>query len=172
MKRNYVIIKSCYSTTRYSLNLKSDVIRIDDRVNDIKYNQKRAKILLKWLNNSINNNIKAYKKNNKNDLIYYENDHFLVINKPFDLLIDRNINDIKRPLSLENLIVAIRPEFKLPLKFCHQIDYQTSGVLLIAKSKQYASIACQAFYDKTVNKSYIALVIGINYINSFFLSNN
>jgi 23S rRNA-/tRNA-specific pseudouridylate synthase len=170
MKRNRLLNKSMYyysssySTTTNILNLTSDIIRIDDRLNDINYNKNRAKILLNWLNNSINKNIKAYKENYKNDLIYYENDQYIVINKPYDLLIDRNINDNKRPLSLENLIVKIRPHLKIPLKFCHQIDYQTSGVLLIAKSKQSAAIACQSFYDKTVTKSYVALVVGINII--------
>ena len=42
----------------------------------------------------------------------------------------------------------------------HQLDYATSGVLLLAKSKQSAGIACKAFEERTTNKEYTALVRG------------
>ncbi len=42
----------------------------------------------------------------------------------------------------------------------HQLDYATSGVLLLAKSKKKASIACKAFEERTTKKEYLALVQG------------
>jgi 23S rRNA-/tRNA-specific pseudouridylate synthase len=46
------------------------------------------------------------------------------------------------------------------LRPCHQLDYATSGVLLIARSKATASRARNAFENRRVQKSYTAVVQG------------
>ncbi len=42
----------------------------------------------------------------------------------------------------------------------HQLDYATSGVLLLAKTKQSAALASKAFETRTTKKEYLALVHG------------
>lgn len=51
-----------------------------------------------------------------------------------------------------NLVVA--PIFR----FCHQLDFSTSGALCIALNKAAAARAYRCFKDRTVTKAYLALV--------------
>lgn len=44
------------------------------------------------------------------------------------------------------------------IRTTHQLDYATSGVLLMAKSREAASIACRAFADRMTRKEYLAVV--------------
>ena len=46
------------------------------------------------------------------------------------------------------------------LRPTHQLDYATSGVLLLGKNKRAAGVACRAFHDRTVRKEYLAIVHG------------
>ena len=46
------------------------------------------------------------------------------------------------------------------LRPTHQLDYATSGVLLVARSKVAAKMACQAFQMRQTQKQYLALVEG------------
>jgi 23S rRNA-/tRNA-specific pseudouridylate synthase len=46
------------------------------------------------------------------------------------------------------------------LRPCHQLDYATSGILLIARSKHTAARARNAFEDRKVHKMYTAVVMG------------
>lgn len=46
------------------------------------------------------------------------------------------------------------------LRPCHQLDYATSGVLLVARSKRAASHARTCFEQRTARKAYVAVVEG------------
>jgi 23S rRNA-/tRNA-specific pseudouridylate synthase len=46
------------------------------------------------------------------------------------------------------------------LRPCHQLDYATSGVLLVARSKETASRARNAFENRLVRKAYTAVLLG------------
>jgi 23S rRNA-/tRNA-specific pseudouridylate synthase len=46
------------------------------------------------------------------------------------------------------------------LRPCHQLDYATSGVLLVARSKETASRARNAFEKRWVRKAYTAILLG------------
>ena len=50
------------------------------------------------------------------------------------------------------------PDFNL--RPCHQLDYATSGCLLVARSRKAAAFAGKSFQDRLVEKIYIAVVIG------------
>lgn len=43
-------------------------------------------------------------------------------------------------------------------RFCHQLDFSTSGVLCVALNKAAAGRAYRCFKDRTVTKAYLALV--------------
>ena len=52
------------------------------------------------------------------------------------------------------------------IRTTHQLDYATSGVLLMAKSKKAAGTACSAFQNRLAKKEYLAIVhqnIGIDF---------
>ena len=46
------------------------------------------------------------------------------------------------------------------LRPCHQLDYATSGVLLIARSRKAASVTRKLFEERKTNKAYLALLHG------------
>ncbi len=89
------------------------------------------------------------------DLIIYEADHYLVINKPpfMASLADRNA-----PYDVQQLAKAHSEH----LSVCHRLDKETSGCLLIAKSADAYRHASIQFEKRTVKKVYHAVVNGLH----------
>jgi len=83
--------------------------------------------------------------------------YFMVIDKPAGLPMHTTAKFWK------NTLVAILRE-RYPeegLQICHRIDRETSGVLLIARTREAASFLKRAFASRLVKKTYLALVHGI-----------
>ena len=87
------------------------------------------------------------------DLIVYENDHYLVINKPTYMasLADRN-----DPVNVQRLA----KEWDESLSVCHRLDKETSGCLLIAKHANAYRHASIQFEKRTIKKEYHAVANG------------
>lgn len=85
------------------------------------------------------------------DLLIYEDNDYLAINKPpfLSTLEDRN--------SPDNALGLVRKSFP-DIKVCHRIDKETSGVLLFAKSQEALSNASSQFAKRLVKKEYHAIV--------------
>ncbi|KAL7481964.1 hypothetical protein ACHAW6_007643 [Cyclotella cf. meneghiniana] len=49
-----------------------------------------------------------------------------------------------------------------PFRIVHQLDYATSGILLYARNKCAASIACRSFQERQTKKEYVAVVTNKN----------
>ena len=90
----------------------------------------------------------------QSSLFLYEDDDFWVVRKPYDVQIDGS-----RPCTLEKLIRRFR-HIDGNLKFCHQLDYATSGCILIAKNVLAAQRARIQFDQRLVQKRYEAIVWG------------
>ena len=45
-----------------------------------------------------------------------------------------------------------------PFRIVHQLDYATSGVLLLARNKHAAGVACRSFMERKTNKKYLAVI--------------
>ncbi len=87
------------------------------------------------------------------DLILYEDDYIMAVNKPVGL---SSLAD-KEAKSLQDMGKA----YFADLHLCHRIDKMTSGVLLMAKSMEaYRSISIQ-FQHRKVKKRYQTLVSGV-----------
>ena len=71
-------------------------------------------------------------------------------------------NNISHNLFLQNLsrLSVYSNLIDNELRPIHQLDYATSGVLLIARNKRAASIACQSFQERRTTKEYLAIVHG------------
>lgn len=87
--------------------------------------------------------------------IVYEDDCLIVVNKPFDLLSVEGINvkdsaytRLKNMLQIEPLIV-------------HRLDMATSGLLVVAKTKEAHKLIQKQFLKHIVKKRYTALLNGI-----------
>lgn len=89
--------------------------------------------------------------------------YFLVVNKPYDMVINSNDPKVTSTLQLKlgkmfpNLV---NPSLRHEFYFVHRLDYATSGVICIALNKQSAQAASNAFEKRKVKKYYLALVHG------------
>jgi len=120
-------------------------------------------------------------------LVIYQDDNYIAINKPADLRMDgpyratlhklllylypppsllnkiKESNDDNTTLH-KQLLQAIAPlsthaDVKDdPFRMVHQLDYATSGVLLVGKSKKSTAIACKSFEQRKTNKQYVAVI--------------
>lgn len=88
------------------------------------------------------------------DLILFENDDYIVINKPAGI---STLED--RDLSV--CIKDMAKEYSPDAQVCHRLDKETTGALAIAKNPEaYRSLSIQ-FEKRKVNKIYHAVVEGI-----------
>ena len=98
-----------------------------------------------------------YTAANKHIDIVYEDEHLLVINKPAGLLsIPSKLIDDAVSVRMSNLY----PEATGPL-VAHRLDKLTSGLMIITKSLEVYREVQQQFINKTIKKSYLALLEGI-----------
>ena len=87
--------------------------------------------------------------------IIFENDQFIVINKPAGLLSipDREGKDP----SLKQLLLQQYGE----IFTVHRLDRETSGIIVFAKDAETHKFLSQAFEDRSVAKYYLGIVNGV-----------
>jgi tRNA pseudouridine65 synthase len=88
--------------------------------------------------------------------LLYEDDHYVAINKPTNILVHRTAMSEDRVFVLQYLReqLGIRP-FTV-----HRLDRATSGVLIFGKNAGAAGALGRVFMDKSVEKKYLAVVRG------------
>lgn len=88
--------------------------------------------------------------------ILHQCDNYIVINKPHDIRMDGDFN-----VTIQKLLLKWIPNSSLEnVKWVHQLDYATSGVLCVARNKDSAAIASSAFATRSTFKQYIAVLQG------------
>ena len=88
--------------------------------------------------------------------ILLHNEEYLVINKPANLRMDGAFEH-----TVEKLVCKWLPSLvTTSLKWVHQLDYATSGVLCIGLSRPAAARASLAFAERLTRKQYLAVVRG------------
>ncbi|CAL1136002.1 unnamed protein product [Cladocopium goreaui] len=93
--------------------------------------------------------------------LLWEQDGLVAVNKPYDMRIDLPKDGSRR--WEEELTVADWFQTRFPgqkVRFCHQLDHATSGVLLMAANKAAGRVGSQLFEKRQVQKTYLALVLG------------
>ncbi|MGP1923782.1 MAG: 23S rRNA pseudouridine(955/2504/2580) synthase RluC [Arsenophonus sp. NEOnobi-MAG3] len=90
------------------------------------------------------------------DYILYEDEHLLVLNKPSGMAVHggSGVN-----FGVIEALRTLRPEARF-LELVHRLDYETSGVLLIAKKRSALRTLHQQLRLKKMQKQYLALVKG------------
>ncbi|HIO91615.1 MAG TPA: tRNA pseudouridine(65) synthase TruC [Leucothrix mucor] len=89
--------------------------------------------------------------------ILYQDDYLVAINKPSGLLVHRSMIDRH---ETEFAIQQTRDQIGQHVFPVHRLDKPTSGVLLFALDRKTAREVTQQFIDKTIKKSYLAVVRG------------
>lgn len=91
-------------------------------------------------------------------LILFEDEHVLVLNKPFGLAVQGGSNT---PRHIDGLLAGMVDRFKDRARLVHRLDRDTTGVLLVAKTRQAASRLGKTFQSRSAAKTYWALVNGV-----------
>ncbi len=92
-------------------------------------------------------------------MILYEDDEVLVLNKPFGLAVQGGAGTKRH---VDGLLSGMADRFggERP-RLVHRLDRDTSGVLLIAKTRQAAAKLGRTFQTRSAAKTYWALVKGV-----------
>jgi 23S rRNA pseudouridine955/2504/2580 synthase len=93
----------------------------------------------------------------ENSIIYTDPD-IIVLNKPAGLATQ---GGSKIRISVDDYLDYLRFGYEHKPKLVHRLDKETSGLLLIARNSFTASSMANKFKDHTINKVYLALVIGV-----------
>ncbi|MCE9596879.1 MAG: RluA family pseudouridine synthase [Spirochaetia bacterium] len=96
------------------------------------------------------------------DRIIYEDNHLLVIDKPAGIL--SQADGTKRDDVLTLCKAYIREKYKKPgdvfLGLVHRLDFEVSGVMVIARTSKAAARLSEQFRNRTVQKFYEAVIQG------------
>ena len=145
------------------------------RKNQVKINGKKTKSSYRVQENDIVEvfNIDKIKKTEKNKIIQYiptnterdkyddfiieDNENFLVINKPSGIAVQSGTK------SFKNIVDTLRETkyFDNSKPFIvHRLDKETSGILIVAKNREYAQLFTSLFRIRKIHKTYLAVVYG------------
>ncbi|QCA03917.1 RluA family pseudouridine synthase [Pantoea vagans] len=87
--------------------------------------------------------------------LLFQDDHMLVINKPTGLL---SLSG-KNPQNLDSVHHRLVKRFP-GCTLVHRLDFGTSGLMVVARNKAINAALCQQFSQRTVSKTYQALLCG------------
>ena len=181
MPKTYTVEKD-YQNSRFDRWFKAKIINLPQslvekiiRLNKVKVNRKRAKSSYRVQSGDIVEvyDISKFKVNNKtrfskykptrkevniyDDYVIENNENFIVINKPAGIAVQsgtksfKNIIDVlKNSKYFENYKPYI----------VHRLDKETSGILIIAKTREYAQLFTSLFRIRKIHKTYLALTYG------------
>ncbi len=88
------------------------------------------------------------------DLIIYQDDHLMIVNKPpfISSLDEREGGEIN--------ILRLAKQYHEDAQICHRLDKETSGVMIIAKDPETYRFVSMQFEHRAVKKVYHAIVEG------------
>ena len=157
------------------LNIPQGLIERIIRKNQAKVNGKKTKSSYRVQENDIITifNIEKVKKTEKNlitqyipskteknkydDFIIENNENFIVINKPAGIAVQSGTK------SFKNVVDTLREtkyfEDSKPF-IVHRLDKETSGILIVAKTREYAQLFTSLFRIRKIHKTYLAVVYG------------
>jgi 23S rRNA pseudouridine955/2504/2580 synthase len=92
------------------------------------------------------------------EAVLYQDDHVIVINKPAGLAVQ---GGTKTGKHLDGMLEALRFKAAERPRLVHRLDKDTSGVLVLARSRQAAAALTEAFKGRKTRKTYWALVLGV-----------
>ena len=177
-----VTIEQDYHNSRFDKWFKAKIIDLPQsliekilRLNKIKINRKKIKSSYRVQTGDIVEiyDISKFKVTNRPKIIKYKpsrkeidiyddyilenNENFIVINKPRGIAVQAGTK------SFRNIIDVLKDSkyFKNTKPYIvHRLDKETSGVLIVAKNREYAQLFTSLFRIRKIHKTYIALTYG------------
>ena len=181
MPKTYTVEKD-YQNSRFDKWFKAKIIDLPQsliekiiRLNKVKINRKRVKSSYRVQSGDIIEvyDISKFKANDRPKILKYKpsrkeinvydnyiienNENFVVINKPAGIAVQSGTK------SFKNIIDVLKDtkyfENKKPY-IVHRLDKETSGVLIVAKTREYAQLFTSLFRIRKIHKTYLAIVYG------------
>jgi 23S rRNA pseudouridine955/2504/2580 synthase len=88
----------------------------------------------------------------------YEDCEVLVLNKPMGLAVQGGSGTVRH---IDGMLGALREKDGQRPRLVHRIDKDTSGILLIAKTRLAAATLAKTFRSRSARKTYWALAVGV-----------
>ena len=155
MPQTYIVDKE-YHNSRFDRWFKNNIKKLPQSLIEKLIRQNKVKINKKKVRSSYRlqsgDKVDVY-----NNYIIEDNENFIVINKPSGIPVQsgtksfRNIIDI---LKDSKIFEKNKPYI------VHRLDKDTSGVLIIAKTREYAQLFTSLFRIRKIHKTYLAIVHG------------
>ncbi len=92
------------------------------------------------------------------NMILYEDEHVLVLNKPFGLAVQGGTGTKRH---IDGMLAGMADRFGDRPRLVHRLDRDTTGVLLVAKHRDAAAKLGRVFQTRSAAKTYWALVKGV-----------
>ena len=89
-------------------------------------------------------------------LVIYKDDNIIAINKPSGLAVQGGTNTFRH---VDGLLDALKFESNEKPKLVHRIDKDTSGILVLARTRKIADVLTKAFREHALQKTYLALCL-------------
>lgn len=86
-------------------------------------------------------------------LIVFENEDFMVINKPSGMPSHPSVDNI-----IENSLTQMELARKIKLLITHRLDTLTEGLIVYAKNTQFVKSFNKQLQEQTIDKKYVALI--------------
>mgnify|MGYP006086551477 CR=1 FL=1 len=96
-------------------------------------------------------------KNQYDSFLIEDNENFIVINKPSGIAVQSGTK------SFKNIVDTLRETkyFENSKPFIvHRLDKETSGILIVAKNREYAQLFTSLFRIRKIHKTYLAIAYG------------
>lgn len=91
-------------------------------------------------------------------MILFEDDHVLVLNKPYGIAVQGGTGTKRH---IDGILAGMEDRFGDRPRLVHRLDRDTTGVLLVAKTRDAASKLGRTFQTRSAAKTYWALVKGV-----------
>ena len=91
------------------------------------------------------------------DYILENNDNFVVINKPAGVAVQSGTKSFK---NIMDILKDTKYFENYKPYIVHRLDKETSGILIVAKTREYAQLFTSLFRIRKIHKTYVALTYG------------
>ncbi len=91
------------------------------------------------------------------DYKIYEDENFIAINKPSGI---SSQGGEKLTMSIDRGLQYLNKDGENSYKLVHRLDRETSGLFLIAKSRDAAIALAESFKNRVIKKVYLAVLVG------------
>lgn len=90
--------------------------------------------------------------------VVYEDGHILIADKKAGLLCEDKTGKVQD--TLEEEVRAALAEKGETARLCHRLDYNTSGLVILAKDEESLAVMNAAIRDREVKKRYLCVTVG------------